>query len=121
MPAALPEIPVATTGPAGGTPAGEAGGHPEPGGSGAVRERPDAVDHRKPSPADQPGELTVSFTTDRDGLFNAWNALANLADLAGRVSVSVEAKSDAAFDEARLENGVLEPLRELGLIDNPKT
>ena len=50
----------------------------------------------------------------RDELFNAWNALANLADLAGKVSVSVEAKSDTAFDQARLENGVIEPLRELG-------
>ena len=35
-----------------------------------------------------------------------------------QVSISVKAASDAGFDEARIENGVLEPLRELGLIDD---
>ena len=121
VPAALPESPAATTGSAGGASAGETGGYPEPGGSGAAREKPDVGDGRKPSPGDKPGELTISFTADRDKLFDAWNALANLADVAGKVSVSVEAKSDTAFDRARLENGVLEPLRELGLIDDSET
>ena len=46
------------------------------------------------------------------------NALANLADLAGKVSVSVRASSESGFDKNRLENGVLEPLRELGLIED---
>ncbi len=121
VPAALPESPVATTGSAGGTAAGETGGYGGPGGAGLVREKPDADDDRKPSTVEKPGEFTISFTADRDELFNAWNALANLADLAGRVSVSVEAKSDTVFDEARLENGVLEPLRELGLVDDSET
>ena len=118
VPAALPESPAATTGSAGGASAGETGGYPKPGGTGTVRERPDAGDDQKPSPADEPGELTISFTADRDKLFDAWNALANLADVAGKVSVSVKATSDTAFDRAKLENGVLEPLRELGLIDD---
>ena len=42
--------------------------------------------------------------------------LANLADPVGEVSVSVRA--EGALDKARLENGVLEPLRELGRIDD---
>ena len=60
--------------------------------------------------------VALSFTADRDALYGAWNALANLADLAGEVSVSVRA--EGALDKAKLENGVLEPLRELGLIDD---
>ena len=61
-------------------------------------------------------EVTVSFTANREALFNAWNALANLADLAGKVSVS--ARAEGTLDKGKLENGVLEPLRELGLIDD---
>ena len=121
VPAALPESPAPTTASAGGASASETGRYPEPSGTGTVRDRPDASDDRKPFPADKPGELTISFTADRDKLFNAWNALANLVDVAGRVSVSVKATSHTAFDRARLENGVLEPLRELALIDDSET
>ena len=60
----------------------------------------------------------IKFTADRDALFSAWNALANLADLAGEVTVSVSVDETAEMDRQRLENGVLEPLRELGLIDD---
>ena len=65
--------------------------------------------------------ITLSFTADRDALFHSWNALANLADLAGKVSISVTARTEGTegvIDKGRLENGVLEPLRELGLIDD---
>jgi hypothetical protein len=41
---------------------------------------------------------------------------ANLADLAGEVNVSVRADSAEGFDEHKLQNGVLEPLRESDLI-----
>ena len=51
----------------------------------------------------------------RRALYGAWNALANLADLTGKVSVS--ARAEGALDKAKLEKGVLEPLRELKLID----
>ena len=68
-----------------------------------------------PAGADE-REIALSFTAERDALYGAWNALANLADLAGEVSVSVRA--EGALDKAKLENGVLEPLRELGLIDD---
>ena len=63
-------------------------------------------------------EVALSFTADRDALFGAWNALANLADLAGKVTISATATADGTLDKGKLENGVLEPLRELGLIDD---
>ena len=62
------------------------------------------------------GNISFSFTADRDTLYAAWSALANLADLSGKVTVSAEAVSEDEFDKNKLENGVLEPLRELGLI-----
>ena len=62
-------------------------------------------------------EVALSFTADRDALYSAWNALANLAELAGKVSINASATSVTGFDKGKLENGVLEPLRELELID----
>jgi len=50
-------------------------------------------------------------------LFAAWNAIANLADLAGKVNVTVRADSAQGFDRSKLQNGVLEPLRESDLIE----
>lgn len=73
-----------------------------------------------PTPVAGPGPQTavaLNFTADRNQLFTAWNALANLADQAGMISVSVSATREAGFDKSKLENGVLEPLRETGLID----
>jgi hypothetical protein len=61
--------------------------------------------------------VELAFSADRNQLFTAWNALANLADMAGKVTVTVHASSDAGFDQGKLENGVLEPLRETKLID----
>jgi len=63
-------------------------------------------------------DKTVQFSleADRNQLFTAWNAIANLADLAGKVKVSVTANSDKGFDKSRLENGVLEPLKETKLL-----
>jgi hypothetical protein len=61
--------------------------------------------------------VELSFQADRNTLFTAWSALANLADLAGQVSVTVKATGAQAFDQGKLDNGVLEPLRELGLIE----
>jgi len=59
----------------------------------------------------------VSFTADRDKLYTAWNAVANLADIAGEVEVSLRAESETGFDKSKLQNGVLEPLREADLIE----
>lgn len=60
--------------------------------------------------------VELSFTADRDGLFTAWNALANLADMSGQVTVTVRAENLDGFEKGKLSNGVLEPLREANLI-----
>ena len=61
--------------------------------------------------------VTLNFSANRDQLFAAWNAIANLADLAGKVNVTVQADSVEGFDRIKLQNGVLEPLRESDLIN----
>jgi hypothetical protein len=68
-----------------------------------------------PPPLDKVVQLNI--TADRDQLYTAWNAIANLADLAGKVELSIRAESEKGFDKSRLQNGVLEPLREIELID----
>ena len=75
-------------------------------------------------PSDVPGasslgaqkSVEINFSADRNQLFSAWNAIANLADLAGKVNVTVRADSAEGFDKGKLQNGVLEPLRESDLI-----
>ena len=127
-PAALPAPAAAVTPPTGGggddgdrypTPGGGSGDrYPPPGGgAGVVRDGENVTAGTEPA-ATGSRDLTISFSADRNELFNAWNALANLADAAGKISVRVQAASDTGFDRAKLENGVLEPLRELGLIDD---
>lgn len=61
--------------------------------------------------------VSLEFSADRNQLYTAWNALANLADQAGTVKISVVATRENGFDESKLQNGVLEPLREIKLID----
>jgi hypothetical protein len=61
--------------------------------------------------------VELTFDADRNQLFTAWNAIANLADLAGNVKVTIRAESEKGFDKVKLQNGVLEPLREANLID----
>src|SRR5690606_27470976 len=61
--------------------------------------------------------VQLQFSTDRNGLFTAWNAIANLADMAGEVELTVRAASESGFDKAKLQNGVMEPLREADLIE----
>src|SRR5271157_675850 len=60
--------------------------------------------------------VEINFSADRNQLFSAWNAIANLADLAGKVDVTVRADSAEGFDKNKLQNGVMEPLRESDLI-----
>ena len=60
--------------------------------------------------------VELSFTADRDQLYTAWNALANLADMSGKITVSVHAEAAQGFDKSKLQNGVLEPLKEADLI-----
>jgi hypothetical protein len=61
--------------------------------------------------------VEISFAADRDQLYSAWPPLANLADMAGKVSVTVRAESESGFDRTKLQNGVLEPLKESNLIE----
>ncbi len=111
LPKALPEKPVEPTSTADPeiSPTGQTGGQ------GEVRDEPETGDTPTPV-AVKESEIALSFTADRNALFNAWNALANLADVAGEVSIDAKAKLQDGFDESKLENGVLEPLRELGLV-----
>ena len=60
--------------------------------------------------------VEISFSADRNQLFAAWNAVANLADLAGKVFVSVRAESEKGLDRGNLQNGVIEPLKAADLI-----
>jgi len=61
--------------------------------------------------------VQLEFSANRDQLFTAWNAISNLAEMAGTVAVSVHAESQEGFDKGKLQNGVLEPLREADLIE----
>jgi uncharacterized protein len=76
-----------------------------------------------PSPDPQSGgtpalqtQVELTFSADRNQLFTAWAAMANLADLAGKVTVTVKAEKADGLDKAKLQNGVMEPLREADLI-----
>jgi hypothetical protein len=62
-------------------------------------------------------EIELTFSADRDQLFTAWNAVANLADLAGKVTVRLRAEKQDGFDKSKLQNGVIEPLKEADLIE----
>jgi hypothetical protein len=70
-----------------------------------------------PTGAGPQKSVQFSFSADRNQLFAAWNAIANLADLAGKVNVTVRAESAEGFDKGKLQNGVVEPLRESDLIE----
>jgi hypothetical protein len=58
-----------------------------------------------------------AVTAERHQLFSAWNAIANLAHMAGKVTVAVHAESAEGFDKGKLQNGVPELLRESDLIE----
>ena len=61
-------------------------------------------------------QVELTFSADRNQLFTAWNAIANLADMAGKVTATIHAQKSEGFDKAKLQNGVMEPLREADLI-----
>jgi hypothetical protein len=61
--------------------------------------------------------VNLAFIADRNQLFKAWPAIANLADMAGTVKVSIQAESNEGFEKSKLRNGVLEPLQEAELIE----
>jgi len=94
---------------------GQPGGATPPGG-GPPPVSPSGIGQPDGVPAAQK-QLELSFTGNRTQLFQAWNAVANLADMAGKVTVTVRAESPTGFDKSKLQNGVIEPLREADLID----
>ena len=109
MPNALPERQVPSPLP----------GQPEFGNQHPTPEAPGSTETETPqAPGLTASVQRLKFTADRDALFAAWSALANLADMAGNVTVSVSVEEGVDLDRHKLENGVLEPLRELGLIDD---
>jgi hypothetical protein len=78
---------------------------------------PDVLSGASPSdPSATQKSVEINFSADRNQLFSAWNAIANLADLAGKVNLTVRADSAEGFDRTKLQNGVFEPLRESDLI-----
>jgi hypothetical protein len=113
VPLAIP-LPAPVPGP-GPTPPGSGSGPVPPG----PDPQPPGPTPPGPTPPPEQAETRVqlSFAADRNALFTAWTAMANLADLAGRVRVTVEAESPVGFDKSKLHNGVLEPLREADLIE----
>ena len=117
VPSALPAKPRTTAGHPDGVKDDE-GGYSGTTPEGEVREDNNGDGDEPPPVSGGSRDLTVSFVADRNRLYAAWNALANLADIAGKVSVNVTATSESGLDVSRLESGVLEPLRELGLIDD---
>ncbi len=114
LPKALPEKPAEPTDTTSGDDPGtdDTG---DTGGAGRIQEDDNTGGGQPPITEDE-HEVAFAFSADRNKLFDAWNALANLADVAGEVSISARAKPKSGFDRSKLENGVLEPLRELGLI-----
>jgi hypothetical protein len=46
--------------------------------------------------------VKLTFTTDRDGVCTAWNAIVNLADLADQLTATVKAMSEKGFDKSKL-------------------
>ena len=62
-------------------------------------------------------EVELMFDANRTQLYTAWNAVANLADLAGKVKITVKAEKADGLDKSKLQNGVIEPLREANLIE----
>jgi hypothetical protein len=71
---------------------------------------------RPVTPGEKQTAVDISFAANRDQLFAAWNAIANLADMSGQVSVNVHAEKPDGFDKSKLQNGVIEPLRESDLL-----
>jgi hypothetical protein len=113
MPQAIPQ-PAAVPGPGPTPPGGGPGAGPGVG-PGPGPTAPGSTPPVSPGPA--PERLVeIAFSADRNQLFIAWNAVANLADMAGKVSVMLRAESQEGFDQGKLQNGVLEPLREADLI-----
>ena len=64
------------------------------------------------------GERVVEFASpDRNQLFAAWDAVQTSPTSPERLPLSVRAESEKGFDRGKLQNGVIEPLKEGHLIE----
>jgi hypothetical protein len=119
-PKAIPLLTAPTAAGAGdiGTTSGGSPGTPKPVDTGPTTQgQPGHISSPPPGSALRTA-VEFAFNADRNQLFSAWNALANLADLAGKVTVVVRAESQTGLDKHKLEHAVLEPLRELDLLND---
>lgn len=118
LPASIPQPqPVAPPSQPGGTTATPPPYPPSTEGDGGTPKAAETPAETTPSGGTAQRAIDLSFSADRNALFTAWNAMANLADMAGTVRVTVHAESPDGFDKSKLQNGVLEPLRESDLIE----
>jgi CRP-like cAMP-binding protein len=106
IPIAVPSLP-SVSGPTAPSTSGSGGGGGEPTGAPASPGAPTAAEQ---------SVVQLAFDADRNKLYSAWQALANLADLCGHITVSVKGEAPQGLDKSELENGVYEPLREADLI-----
>ena len=113
LPATIPP-PVAAMPP---TVPAEPGGGATPPPPSVVGPAPGPTPPVTPPAAETEKTVDINFSGDRNALYAAWNAVANLADLSGKVTVTLHAESPKGFEKGKLQNGVLEPLREADLIE----
>ena len=116
MPGAMPRSEPIPETPVGKKAEGETGTTPSGAGADAKAEGGPAGEPPKAGPG-AAKSVELSFSADRNQLYTAWNAAANLADMAGRIKVTIRADSESGFDQSKLQNGVIEPLREADLIE----
>jgi hypothetical protein len=57
----------------------------------------------------------MDMKVNKQTLYKTFNALGNLADMAGEIKMAVDAQSEEGFDRNRLRNAVKEPLEESGI------
>jgi hypothetical protein len=90
---------------------------PPTSGSGERLSEPTGTPAPPGAPTAERSVVQLAFDTDRNKLYSAWQALANLADLCGHIAVSVKGEAPQGLDKSKLENGVYQPLREADLIE----
>ena len=64
---------------------------------------------RRRPPSLRADAVDLSFTANRDAFSPHGYAIANLADMAGQVNVTLHAESPPASTRAKLDDGVMEP------------
>lgn len=116
VPAAIPEKQAAPTGETADD--DETAGKPEESAAGGDSDEHSSGDGSGVTYPTGGREIAVAFVADQRSFYEAWDALGNLANLAGTISIKASATAPEGYDKAKLENGVFEPLRELGLIDD---